>query len=335
LKPSIPSANPLVAPLADTAAGCVALDWGTTNLRAYLLDADGAVIEQRERPWGILSLPAPADAGVFDQALDGIAADWLAARPDAPLIASGMVGSAQCWRQAPYIGAPATAVELARGLTVVDTAGARALHIVPGLLQNRADALPDVIRGEETQVIGALESAAAQEESVCYVLPGTHSKWVLVRNRCIDRFTTCMTGEVFATLKQHSILGRLMQPAPESAAAESAAAFAQAVALARDSGPGDLMRHLFTVRSMNLAGRLPVTALADYLSGLLIGHELTSATHWLRRQAGGLPPIVLIGEQALLERYHAAFAAFEIRATHLGNTAAAGLHRLINLARLR
>lgn len=334
--------------------GCIALDWGTSNLRAFLLAADGAVIEQRERPWGILSLPAPADAGGFDQALSGIASDWLDSHPQAPLIASGMVGSAQGWREAPYIECPATARQLASRLTVLPTASGRVLHIVPGLLLNRADALPDVIRGEETQVIGALEVIGAatgtltdaNEGTICFVLPGTHSKWVLVEDGHIEQFTTCMTGEVFATMKQHSILGRLMKVAPEAdsdsdsqraqtktsgIAAQSAAAFAQAVALARDSEPGDLMRHLFTVRSMNLAGRLPACALADYLSGLLIGHEILAATNWLWRQVGILPRLVLVGEVALLGRYNAALASFELQATNLGNTAAAGLHRLINL----
>ena len=318
----------------------IALDWGTTNQRAFLIGADGAVIEQREKPWGILSLPAVAEGG-FDQALEGIAGDWLVARPHAPLIASGMVGSAQGWCEAPYVECPAGADDLAAHMTTVRTAGARDLMIVPGILLNRPDALPDVIRGEETQVVGAQDALGMHEGAFCFVLPGTHSKWVLARNRRIERFATYMTGEVFATLKQHSILGRLMKTpaeAPNDAddgTAASAAAYSQALALARRSGPGDLMRHLFTVRSMNLAGRLPVTALADYLSGLLIGHELVSATAWLRRHAGENTPIVLIGETALLARYNAAFAAFDLRAASLRNTAAAGLHRLITLAELR
>ncbi len=328
--------------------GSIGLDWGTTNLRAFLLGSDGVVMEQRERPWGILSLPAPSGAGGFDQALAGIAGDWLAAHPDIPLIASGMVGSAQGWLEAPYLECPAGASELSRRLATVKTANARRLHIVPGLLLNHADTLPDVIRGEETQVIGALAAGPPPVRDLCFVLPGTHSKWVQVRNQRIVQFATYMTGEVFATLKQHSILGRLMpttvstagdsaagDAAAEEATAESAAAYAKGLALARDSGPGDLLRQLFTVRSMHLAGRLPVTVLSDYLSGLLIGHELVSATAWLQQQAGADTPIVLIGESALLTRYTAAFAASGLKTSILGNTAAAGLHQLINLAGLR
>jgi 2-dehydro-3-deoxygalactonokinase len=220
--------------------------------------------------------------------------------------------------------------------------------IVPGILFDREGALPDVIRGEETQVIGALRSLGSSEGNalveanatgdVCFVLPGTHSKWVLVKDGRIVQFATYMTGELFATLRQHSILGRLM-PAADSAGAQdeanqsaAAAAFLRAIELARGSGPGDLTRHLFTVRSMNLAGRLPATALADYLSGLLIGHELASATAWLGREAAGGFRLALIGEAALLRRYQVALKSFGLQATSLQNTAAAGMYHLLTLS---
>lgn len=324
----------------------IALDWGTSNLRAFRLGEGGEILEQRERPWGIMSLPVAADAGGFDRALEGIAGDWLEATPQAKLVASGMVGSAQGWLEAPYLDCPAGAEALAARMAPVRTASGRRLLIVPGLLQNRPDELPDVIRGEETQVIGALadDKAHRADQSsaagpICFVLPGTHSKWVLVANGRIERFATYMTGELYGVLKQHSILGRLMHSPPEvmsaaDAQAESAAAFGQALTLARGSQPGELMRQLFTVRSMKLAGRLPSAALADYLSGLLIGHELVSATASLAREAGAAVPIVLIGEAALIERYLTAFAAFNLPVGSRSNTAAAGLYRLACLARL-
>jgi len=336
------SADSVSPQRAGTGACGIALDWGTTNLRAFLLDAGGDVVEQREKPWGILSLPAAADAGGFDKALEGIAADWMTAHPQGPLIASGMVGSAQGWREAPYVGCPAGAADLAGRMARVGTASGRDLLIVPGILLDQPDALPDVMRGEETQVIGALQSMAADQGghgdagTFCFVLPGTHCKWVLVRDGQIVQFATYMTGELFANLRQHSILGRLMKtPPPEDAqdsGAVEAAAYLQALGLARASGPGDLMRHLFTARSMNLAGRLPATAVADYLSGLLIGHELVSAVAWLARQAAREAALVLVGEPALLTRYQVALQAFGLHAAHLPNTAAAGLHHLLALA---
>ncbi|HZH08665.1 MAG TPA: 2-dehydro-3-deoxygalactonokinase, partial [Lautropia sp.] len=160
----------------------IALDWGTTNLRAFLIDAQGAVMEEREKPWGILSLPAPAGEGGFDKALQGIAGDWMAAHPGGALIASGMVGSAQGWREAPYVRCPAGADDLVLKMTRVPTRSGRDLMIVPGVLLDLPEDLPDVIRGEETQVIGALKAieesagpgAEGDRDTVCFVLPGTH-----------------------------------------------------------------------------------------------------------------------------------------------------------------
>lgn len=319
-------------PPASASCAGIGLDWGTSNLRAFLLAADGGVLAQREKPWGILSLPAPAAQGGFDQALEGIAGDWLAAHPEAPIVASGMVGSAQGWCEAPYVRCPAGAADLAARFASARTAGGRVLRIVPGLLLDQPDRLPDVIRGEETQVIGALGPDAART-TCCFILPGTHSKWVLVRDDRIESFATFMTGELFATLRQHSILGRLMTPgADDGGSAAGRDGWHRALALARDSGPGDLMRHLFTARSMHLAGRLPADAIADYLSGLLIGHELVSAGAWLVAQAGKDVPLTLIGEAALLDRYRRALAAFGLAAATCANTAAAGLHRLATLS---
>jgi len=325
---------------AGTAAAGIALDWGTTNLRAFLLNGAGTILAQREKPWGILSLPAPAQEGGFDVALEAVAGDWLAAEPEVPLIASGMVGSAQGWREAPYVACPASAADLVGRMAMVPTASGRELLLVPGILSNLPDRLPDVIRGEETQVFGALAAMQSHEAPVCFVLPGTHSKWVLVKEGRIVLFATYMTGELYASLTQHSILGRLMKTTPPPSAdrepdepqAAAAGAFLQALELARSSGPGDLMRHLFTARSMNLAGRLPASVLADYLSGLLIGHELVSAVAWRAREIGRDAPIVLIGEERLLTRYRAALPAFGLAAASLPNTAAAGLHHLLGLA---
>lgn len=334
-----PSGREPVTDAAGVAAAAIGLDWGTSNLRAFLLAGDGAVLAQRERPWGILNLPAPAAEGGFDQALADIAGDWLAAHPAVPLVASGMVGSAQGWREAPYVACPATAATIAAGFATVQTAGARLLHIAPGLLLDRPDELPDVMRGEETQVIGAIDPAAPQG-ACCFVLPGTHCKWVLARGGRIEAFTTAMTGEVFAALTRHTILGRLMEPAAvqDTASARETASgegWARGLALARQSRPGDLMRQLFTARSMHLAGRLPRAELADYLSALLIGHELVSALAWLAARAGARVPLVLVGEAALTARYRRALEAFGMAAETRDNTAAAGLHRLAQLAGIR
>lgn len=307
--------------MADTAnlsdTRLVALDWGTSSLRAFRLDAHGQVLEQRSRPWGIMNLP-PAPAGqadaepgtAFERALQDACGDWLAALPSVPVLACGMVGSAQGWREAKYLDAPTSLDDLARGLTMVQRGSGTPLHIVPGLLQRTG--LPNVMRGEETQVLGVLaDISVASPGPVLVGLPGTHSKWVVAQSdgaqRSIDRFHTFMTGEVFAALRGHTILGKTMQ-AP---AAPDDAAFAQGLQVARGSDAAlGLLSHIFSTRTLGLTGALPATAQADYLSGILIGHEIASLTR-VHPPTGAAPiPLVLCGEADLCRRYAIALQAY-------------------------
>ncbi|RZJ14398.1 MAG: 2-dehydro-3-deoxygalactonokinase [Acidovorax sp.] len=295
----------------------VALDWGTSSLRAFRLSASGHVLEQRNRPWGIMNLPqAPTDqtgaepGAAFERALQDTCGDWLAALPAVPLLACGMVGSAQGWREAKYLDTPTSLDDLARGLTVVGRGSATPLHIVPGLLQRAG--LPNVMRGEETQVLGVLADASVAGQGPLLVgLPGTHSKWVVAQSdgtRCsIERFHTFMTGEVFAALRGHTILGKTMQ-AP---AAPDDAAFAQGLQVARGGdAPLGLLSHIFSTRTLGLTGALPATAQADYLSGILIGHEIASLAR-LHPPTGAAPiPLVLCGETDLCRRYAIALQAY-------------------------
>ena len=131
--------------------------------------------------------------------------DWLSATPGVPLIACGMVGSAQGWREAPYVLCPASADSLVSGLTVFDVGGGARLHIVPGVRNQR----PNVMRGEETQVVGALALAPQLSAWATLLMPGTHSKWVDLRDGRLDDFRTFMTGELFAVLRDHSTWGEL------------------------------------------------------------------------------------------------------------------------------
>lgn len=294
----------------------VALDWGTSSLRAFRLDALGQVLEQRHRPWGIMNLP-PAPAGhtdtgpdaAFERALQDACGDWLAALPSVPILACGMVGSAQGWREAKYLHAPTSLDALARGLTVVPRSNATPVHIVPGLLQRGA--LPNVMRGEETQVLGVLaDTALAGPGPVLVGLPGTHSKWVVARQHGIEQFHTFMTGEVFAALRGHTILGKTMQAPAEP----DDAAFAQGLQVARGSDAAlGLLSHIFSTRTLGLTGALPATAQADYLSGLLIGHEMASLARLYppAPHASDSPmPLVLCGEADLCRRYSIALQAY-------------------------
>jgi 2-dehydro-3-deoxygalactonokinase len=191
------------------------------------------------------------------------------------------------------------------------------------------------MRGEEIKIAGAVATEPSLGEHAWFVLPGTHSKWALVQERRIVSFTTYMTGELYAVMREHSILGRLM-PTESADAGDSARGFEKGLAAARASTPGDLGHRLFAVRTLGLTGRLPRNALADYLSGLLIGHEIVSALAASRatREAGA--PIVLLGDAALCRRYARALKNFGASAdTRLDDTAPRGLWEFARAAGLR
>ena len=311
----------------------VALDWGTSNLRAYLMSAEGDVVETRHAARGVLHLPAPADAGGFEQAFAEIARDWLGRHPALPVVAAGMVGSAQGWIEAPYVHAPADVRALAaHGVRVASGLGPEVV-IAPGVIFDAPARMPDVMRGEEIKIAGAVAAEPALGERTWFVLPGTHSKWVFVQEERIVSFATYMTGELYAVLREHSILGRLMTESADGG--ESALGFEAGLDAARASSPGDLSHQLFAARTLGLTGRLPRNALADYLSGLLVGHELVSALAASRatREAGA--PLVLLGDAALCRRYARALEAFGAAADEqLDDTAPRGLWEFARAAGL-
>lgn len=305
----------------------LALDWGTSSLRAFLL-RDGQIIDTRYSPHGIQHLPEAGIAG-FEAAFRQIAGDWLERWPQLPVVACGMVGSAQGWREAPYVRCPANVQALASQSVTVPSGLGPDILIAPGVLLDDPDQLPDVMRGEEIQIAGALLQNLHWAKRCCIVLPGTHSKWVQIENGRIVNFATYMTGELFAVLKKHSILGRLLPETPP--ASTNNEAFELGLASARDSGPGDFPHQIFATRTLGLAGRLPHGALADYLSGLLIGHELISGL----AQAQEETPLILIGDPALCQRYIQSLNYLgKPNCTVLDNTAPAGLWDLATAAGL-
>jgi 2-dehydro-3-deoxygalactonokinase len=249
----------------------IAVDWGTSSLRVYRLDSAGLVSESRSSSNGILSV-AP---GKFAETLEAEIRGW----DETPIVMSGMVGSRQGWKEAPYLHCPAGFDEIAAKLLEVR----QGVWIVPGLSCRDSTGVPDVMRGEETQILGC-----GVEGTIC--LPGTHSKWVEVKGGRIERFSTHMTGEVYALLRQHSILGRMME-----AGEADAGAFAEGVR--RSGEAGGLLHHLFGVRTRALMGELGAVASPSYLSGIVIGHELRcqprKAFHLL-----GAPQLAALYQQA-------------------------------------
>lgn len=267
----------------------IALDWGTSNLRASLLDGGGIALESRSAPGGVMAV----EGGRFAEALMGLCGDWITSTA-CPLIASGMVGSRQGWKEAPYLPCPASLAEAARRLTTVAVEGAtgRQLHIVPGLQCVDAQGQFDVMRGEETQIWGADLAGGS-----CCVLPGTHSKWAwLGAAGSIGAFHTFMTGELYGLLTRNGILGRLMvygHNRPE--------AFDAGVRLGLQ-GHGALSHTIFAARTAGLMGQVAPEGLPDYLSGILIGGEVGSGSAAMtpaQREQG----VLLIGDDDLCARY--------------------------------
>ncbi len=300
---------------AVTAARLVALDWGSTRLRAWLLGDGGAILAERQNGEGASVLASGAPA--FEKSLVTLAGDWL--EMGVPVLACGMVGSAHGWREAPYVACPARLDRLHEHLVEVRTTAALHLHIVPGLIDETGDA-PDVMRGEETQVLGLAHALPALADGACVLMPGTHAKWVQLRHGAVESFRTRMTGEVYALLRSHSVLARLM---PRDDTGWHPEAFEAGVQAARRAEGADLLGQLFSVRTLGLTQRWPADALADHLSGLLIGHELIAG---LRTAQG---PIALVGESALCARYVHALELLGVTPAGVhGNTAIAGLWQL-------
>lgn len=305
----------------------IGLDWGTSSLRATLFAADGTLLDRCARPWGIQHLPT----GGYPAAFRGIVGEWLDGRTDLPVIAAGMVGSRTGWREVPYVASPAGLPDLAAGIVAFD-GGCGTIHLVPGLVQQGPR--PDVMRGEEVQIVGALATDPALEAGALFVLPGTHCKWAAVADGRIVRFTTYLTGELFALLRDHSIVGRPARDAGAVAAhAGGDEAFTRGVAAARDVGSAGIAGLLFSARSLFLTGDLAADHTLDYLSGLLVGEEIRSALAAL--DGIPCPPIVLLGDPALCRRYLRALEIHGVERTRsLDDTGPAGLWAVATTAGL-
>ncbi len=284
----------------------IAIDWGTTNCRAYRIDAAGLVTDRIDQGAGVAAM-ARAD---YPAAIAAIRARL----GDLPVLAAGMVGSTRGWMEAPYVPAPAGLAEIAAGLLPV----ADGVRLVPGLAQDGAGH-PDVMRGEEVQVLGAVAGGQMPPDALV-VQPGTHAKWVTVTAGRIAGWRTRMTGELFALLRDASILTEMM-----AAPAAPGAAFAEGV----ERRGVDLLGALFEVRASVLLGRRDAADGASFASGLLIGAEIAAAF-----AEGGPRDIYLLSEGTLGLLYAAGIAAAGGRAHRIDSHAAfvAGIHHLRELA---
>jgi 2-dehydro-3-deoxygalactonokinase len=289
----------------------ISADWGTTSLRAFLLDARGAIVDRREAPKGIMKVSDGNFSGTFST----LTGRWLNDSPDIPVLLSGMIGSEQGWAVAPHIPLPARLADLAAALHAVPITDKKDAYIVPGLTTVGADGVHDIIRGEETQIVGALDDSATGNSVLC--LPGTHSKWVTVADGAISGFQTCLTGEALAILSDNSILGRLMENSVAENEKKEESAFVQG--LTRATERGGLLHHLFGVRSQGYCRVIPRSDLHLYLAGILIGHEIRG----MREIYPQLKSITVIAGQVIAERYDRALEFFGLQTTLVDGAAAA------------
>ncbi len=294
----------------DWAEGYIAVDWGTTNRRAWRLDPGGAVAGEMEDDGGILAVPE----GGFHEAVAGIR-DRLG---DLPMLMAGMIGSNRGWVETPYVPCPAGLPELAARLHWID--GERAA-IVPGVSFD-LDGAADVMRGEEVQLLGAYAEGWIGPDSIlCH--PGTHNKWVRLEDGRIAAFRTVMTGELFNLLKEHSILADLL-----AGSVEPGRAFEAGVRHGLDRD--DLTAELFSVRARALLGKAPLEEAGAYVSGLLIGADLKVGLRF-----AGESEVVTVGSPELTRLFGAALATAGRSSPEIDGEAAflAGLKHLVELLR--
>lgn len=277
----------------------IAVDWGTSNLRAWAMGAEGQILAEASSDEGMGKLSRDG----FEPALVRLIGPWLAGTP--PVVACGMVGSRQGWCEAPYRTVPCTPVDAGAQVMAPVTDPRLKVSIAPGLKQVTP---ADVMRGEETQIAGALQLMPGYDGVLC--LPGTHSKWVHISAGEVVSFQTFMTGEMFALLSEASVLRHGMQ----GATGWDDAAFDAAVSDAL-SKPEKLGARLFSLRAEGLIAGLAPQAARARLSGLLIGTELAAAKpYWLGQR------VTLIGAEALSAAYARALAAQGVEAQRLNAT---------------
>lgn len=293
----------------------IAGDWGTSNLRLYLCeinanDADIKLVEERVGP-GVASC-----SGNFEQVLFNLCRDWIEQNPTIEILLSGMIGSNIGWKEVPYINCPLSSADIATSLNKFKMRGT-SVAILSGLQCLNPLHLPDLMRGEELQLLGHLENVRGNAVKTLFCLPGTHNKWALYQAGKIMSFLTSFTGELYGLLKNQSILIQPKDSSKEDYFDD--AAFKEGVSLSHKVSQSNLLHTMFSTRSKQIEGSLAKSNSLSYLSGLIIGNDIKGAIDAF----DDFESIVIIGEKKLSMNYRSAFGCFGINAEIVDPTATA------------
>ncbi|HET8791758.1 MAG TPA: 2-dehydro-3-deoxygalactonokinase [Modicisalibacter sp.] len=301
----------------NTARQLIAVDWGTSNFRAFLVDLDsGACLDSRRSDAGLRALVSRE----FPHYCAAQVGQWRAAgggERQVPIYLAGMVGSKRGWSEAPQLELPVTPDDLANH--VVAAPGLENAWIVPGVKVVRPEHV-DVMRGEEIQAFGALALSGERDALCC--LPGTHSKWARLEKGCLSDFTTAMTGELYHAVRFHTLPG---EPARESADFD-AQGFHQGLRAA--AHPAGVLHALFEARSRHLYAGLAREQVGSFLSGVLIGTEVRTQ----RAMHPSAEDILLVGSRELNRLYRLALeeTGYKVREIASDTATLAGLCALAN-----
>ena len=295
----------------------IAGDWGTTHLRLFLCDETGRTLDTRSGA-GVSALRDDV-GGAFFRAVEG----WDRAHSKLPAVMCGMVGSTIGWREVPYLSCPARPDAITRSALCFAVDG-RPIAIAPGLTCRNRLLAPDMMRGEETQILGAIRcepKLATGRQFLC--MPGTHTKWVSLKDGTVEHFLTALTGELFDILHDHSVLVNAAGT-PEVVGGTE---FSRALEQTKLYPDAELIHLLFEVRSRQLKGELKRKDAAAYLSGLIIGQDVSGAKRFFRSDLGEAGHVVVIGSPKLGELYAQALKTRDLPVTRIdGETASlAGL----------
>jgi len=271
----------------------IILDWGTSSLRAMLVSQTGETLETKETSSGGIQF---VKDGAFEAALMSVVGDWFSAHGSLPVLATGMITSRNGWVEVAYVDTPGGVPELAAGTKTLTLANGAVITFLPGMRNPASKPFPDVMRGEETQIVGF-----GLDKDRTLVLPGTHSKWARIKAGRIDGFQTYATGEVFSLLTKHSFIAKAQDPLPGAEPDWQSFDRGAEFAASNDVSADAFLSAIFSARTGILDGKLKPENILDYVSGLVIGSEFRQA-----RAAGWFKSgqeIGIVGNNVLNSRY--------------------------------